>query len=377
MRARTVIVAAVLTALSAQTAGAQFRLRSFRTNVLTESYSFDAGLALSDISEVTVPIGIDLQLSRKLGLTISTGYFSVDLTSAQPDQLDDQSLSGTLDTQFRVAYDAVPGKFVLLFNGVLPTGQKTVRRDELSILGAISSDVIGFTAPSLGSGGNVGGGFAGAIPLGGFALGIGATFRQSLSYLPVAGDSASLRPGAEFRLRAGLEGSLLRRSYLRIAAIYASRAKDEVGSLTQNGIGNRIIAYASINQALGNSSITAYVYDVFRSDPQLEATATGAAILPRGNLIGWGARMNLNLSRAMQIVPRFEIRESKQAPDENTTELDKVGSSSRLGADLRYQFSRSMALIGQFSIANGSVIQGGQEVNFDGSRFGIQLEYRP
>ena len=43
------------------------------------------------------------------------------------------------------------------------SGIKAVQTPELSVLGALASDIIGFTAPSLGSGGGVGLGFASSI----------------------------------------------------------------------------------------------------------------------------------------------------------------------------------------------------------------------
>ena len=77
--------------------------------------------------------------------------------AAQPNE----AIQGPLDTEVRVSYDVIPGRLIVLVNGSAPTGT-TVPASELSVLGAISSDIIGFTAPSLGAGGDVGGGFVAA-----------------------------------------------------------------------------------------------------------------------------------------------------------------------------------------------------------------------
>jgi len=95
---------------------------------------------------------------------VSSGFANVALTSAVPTQLADQSVSGMLDTEMRLSYNVVPGRLILLATGTIPSGMKTLAQDELFLLGPLSSDIIGFSAPTLGSGGGVGGGFAFAMP---------------------------------------------------------------------------------------------------------------------------------------------------------------------------------------------------------------------
>ncbi len=351
-----------------------------RSAVLFESYSFDDGLALSKISELTIPIGVDVDFGRLGRLTISTGFVSTDLNSADRTQLADQTISGGLDTEFRFNYNLMPGKLVLIANGAIPTGTRTVKRDELSILGAISSDVIGFSSSNVGTGGNVGGGFAAAFPVGRFAIGIGGTFTQPISYTPIQGDTDKLSPGAEFRLRTGFEGPVSRTTYIRFAGIFAARAKDEVGSRTQNGVGGRFIGYLSVNHGIGSHSITVYGFDVFRSGPRIEPTAVGAAVLPRGNLYAVGGRVDLAFSaysRTFRLIPHFEVRRSFQALDANTTNLERTGSSVRFGSNLLMNVSRSAVLVLEVSGITGSVVQGARDIDFDGYRTGVRLEWRP
>lgn len=365
------LAAAVL--LLPATANAQIGVRS---KVIIESYSFDAGLSLKDVTEITVPIGIDIDLGRRASLALSTGYVTVDLTSAVPAQLSDQSISTLVDTEFRLNYDVIPGKLVLIVNGALPTGSQTVRRDELSILGAISSDVIGFASPTVGTGGNIGGGFAGAIPLGrNFAIGVGGTIKSPLAYKPISSDTSELTPGAEMRFRVGLQGSLARRTYVRFAGIFASRGNDDFGNLTQNGVGDRVIGYGSLNQALGSGSVTLYGFIVNRGDPNISSPT--AAILPRGRLTAFGARLDLRMSRTMTLSPRAEIRSSKQAPDETTTTLQEIGSSTRFGTDLSIRMGRTSTLILQGSYLTGDLVQSGSEIGFNGGRFSVEFDWNP
>ncbi|HEX9728113.1 MAG TPA: hypothetical protein VGA37_06400 [Gemmatimonadales bacterium] len=367
-----VLAAALVLPLSAQ---AQFS--RIRSGVLFESYKFDDGLIYNKVTEMTIPIGIDVALGRFATVTLSTGYATVDLKSADPSQLTNQSLSGLLDTQVRFGVNVVPGRLIALVTGTAPTGIKTVKRNELAILGALSSDLIGFASPTVGSGGSVGGGFAGAIPAGRFALGLGATYKLPLQYQPVVNDTDELKPGAEMRFRAGLEGPLARQTYLRVAGIFAIRSKDEVAAVAQPGVGNRMIGYLALSQGFGSAQLTLYGFDVYRAGPSVESTPVGAAILPKGNLIAAGARLALQLGRTTTIGPRFEFRYSAAAEDATATKLDRQGNSMRFGVDIRQALSQAFSLVVQGGAVTGNVVQGGSDVGFNGFRTSLFLELTP
>lgn len=367
----TVALAAVPAVVTAQVR------TQVRVTPIFESYSFDPGLAFTGVSEFTVPVGIDFQLGGLGSVAISTGYARVSLTSADQTQLADQQVSGLLDTELRLSHELVPGRLVFVLNGSIPTGVKTVDEQQLSILGALSSDIIGFSAASLGSGGNVGGGLIGAVPLGSWALGLGATYKLPMSYQPVVGRTDALKPGAEFRLRGGLEGALGRTTYLRIAGIYARTNKDEVGGATLNGVGNRLISYASLSQGFGNHQLILYGFDVLRGDPQAEATAVGAAILPRGNLLSFGGRFAYRLGEAMTFSPNAEVRVSAAAADTTVgATLERLGRSLRLGADLRRDTGATATEL-RLGYVSGYVVQAGTPINLSGWRASLVVEIRP
>ncbi len=355
----------------------QVKVTSARTAVFFESYSFDRGLPFTDVEEVTIPVGVDVALTRFLNLSISTGWARAEITGSPESGLGTQSISGALDTELRFSYDVVPGRLVLIAMSALPTGTETIRNEEAQVLGAITSDVIGFSSSNLGSGGNAGGGFAAAIPVGRFAVGIGATFSQPLSFEPVLGDPRNLRPGSEVKIRSGFQGPLARRTYIRIAGIFAHRDKDEIGDVTQNGVGNRWVGYVSLNQGIGRANATLYGFDVFRADPQIEATAQGNALLPRGNLFAFGARAEVPVASGTSINPRIEYRYSQQAMDVVNTNLEKFGSSLRFELDVRQRLDRRFAVVFQGSGITGDVVQAGREVNFDGYRVAVHLEVSP
>ena len=340
-----------------------------------ESYAFDTdvgSLQLKNISKMAVPVGIDVRLGRIADLAISTGWANVELESKDPTVLPDQTISGILDTQARLSLNVIPNRLMVLVNGAVPTGVKTVSQNELAVLGALSSDVIGFAAPQMGSGGNVGGGFAGAVPMGSFALGLGGTYQLPLSYVPVSDRAGELKPGQEFRFRAGLEGPLARRTYVRFAGIYAMRSKDEIDSDVQNGVGNRIVGYLSLNQGIGSSTLILYGFNVFRSDPQIQATATGAAVLPRGNLTAAGVRWTFPLGSGTSLGPRAEFRNSLTANSETDAALRKAGHSIRVGMDLRRQVNQQLAVVLQAGGITGSTADPNRAmVGFQGFRVAV------
>lgn len=390
-RPRSLLVAAAALAVAPAALGAQGRVWVHAAGFY-ESYSFDPGLPFRSVSEFAVPVGVDVSLGRYATVTLSSGFVSIDLESVDPTQLADQTLSGALDTELRLAVNVIPGRLVLLVNGAVPTGIESVDEAELAILGALSSDLVGFAVPTVGSGGALGGGLVGAVPLGRFALGLGATYHQPLSYQPVAGEAEEVRPGGEIRGRAGLEGPLGRTTYLRIAGVYARRAKDEFGGSTQNGVGARLIGYAELVQGFGNTQLTVYGYDVYRGSPQLEATAFGQAVLPKGNLAVGGLRFSLPVTRSLTVAPRAEFRYSAQAPGsfEDTSQppdgvpdayvqgpVTKAGTSLRFGMDVRQQVAPVFAVRLSGGGLTGNVVSGDTEIGLSGYRLGLVLEITP
>jgi hypothetical protein len=351
-----------------------------RTAVIYESYSFGAGLVFDRVSEMTAPLGLTYGLGRLGNIALSSGYASVSLRSTDA-TLGDQQVSGLLDTEARLSVNVIPGKLVMLVTGAVPTGIKTVEQKELSILGALSSDIIGFAASNLGTGGNVGGGFAGAFPLGRWAAGVGATLKQPMGYAPVLGDEDRLKPGTELRVRAGLEGPLARRTYVRTAAILARTSKDRIAvagvDSTRNGVGSRLITYLSVNQGIQSASLTVYAFDVLRGDPQIEQTAVGAAVLPRGNVLAVGGRVDIPLGAATTVAPNGEWRTSAAAPDTASASLQRLGASVRFGVDVRHRVARAASLVLQGGGTSGHIMQADQRVSISGYRLALHLELSP
>ncbi len=375
MRYTRFVLALAIAVLPARVSGQS--AVTVQTAAVFESYGFDVGLGIDRVYELSVPVGVNIDLGRFGSLALSSGYARVYLVS-DDDEEDDIDISGALDTEARLSINLIPGRLIALFTGSAPTGVTSVVTEEVPLLGLIASDIIGFASSNLGTGGNVGGGLVGAVPLGKMALGFGATFKQPMEYEPISDNQFQLRPGGEVRLRAGVEGPLAQRTYLRIAGVFARRGKDQVNSADRSAVGNRWIGYFALNQGVGSASLTAYAFDVWRGSPQVEATAVTAAVLPKGNLLAAGARLGISVARNTSITPRVEYRLAHAAPpDGSSSDIEKVGSSVRFGLDIKRRFSRQFALVLQGSRLSGDAVSGVMDVGFNGYRAALHLEVNP
>ena len=349
------------------------------TAFLFERYSFDSGLSYSEVTELTLPLTFSAPLGRHSALTVSGGFTRVSVGNPSASSQEEQVVSGLIDTEARLVVGLVPGRFSLLMTAVAPTGMEALEVEDEAVLTALSSQVIGFSTTNLGSGGRAGAGFVGVLPLGEMALGVAGSYTHSLAYTPVVGQTSEWKPGGEIRIRAGLEGTVGPRSYLRVAAIFGVRQKDQVDGEEQGGLGNQIHTYFSLNHGVESAAVTVYAVNSYRSAPQIEATAVGAVRLPKGNLLALGAKAEIPVTRETRFVPQFEYRRLAEAPRDGIGDgsLESAGSTFRVGADLRHPLSRSIAVVAEANGLFGSVGTGeGATVSVSGFRAGLHLEVR-
>lgn len=349
------------------------------TAVLFESYEFDAGLPFTGVTQLSVPLTVGVPLGRAGVLTLSSGLTKIDLTASEGLGQGDRSLSGIVDTEARVSFSLVPERFSLLLTAVAPTGIEALEIGEGPILTALSSQVVGFSTTNLGAGGSAGAGFAGSLPMGEMALGFAGTFTHAMAYAPVLGEESEWKPGDEIRIRAGLEGPVGTNSYVRIASVFSRRGKDKLGEEDMGGVGNRIHGYVALNQGMGNGALTLYLFDSYRSAPQVESTAAGAVVLPKGNLLALGAKAAIPVGRETRLMPRVEYRRLTEASREGLGDgaMEGAGSTIRIGADLRQPLSPRLSLVVEATGLFGNVgaLDSG-EVGVSGFRGGVHLEIR-
>lgn len=373
MRITTWITTATLLATPVLPPSQPAAAQQVQSSLLWESYSFDGDVPYMDISELSMPFLASVPLGQFGDLTVATTYVRVGLSLLDGTVAADRVVSGLADTEVRLSLDIVPDRLLFLSTAALPTGMDQFAAEELDVLNLLVTDVLGFYTRRLGSGGSVGGGLVAALPVGEMALGLAGTYTRFGEFEPLAGLQA-MKPGGELRLRGGLEGALGDNTYLRTALIFARRASDQFDGEELSGVGNRFGGYFTIDQGIGSSSLSLYLFDLFRSDPQIGGSVFGNP-LPRGNLFALGARLTVPVGGETRLIPRLEWRRSDRAPEPTDSALEELGNALRAGADLTFALTPGTTLALQGDGLFGSVEGGGADVT--GYRLGVSLTVRP
>lgn len=354
-----------------------------RGSTLFEAYDLSQNLGSIDrVSELSVPLTVRASFGPRTTLVIASGYARV---TASDGGQEISSLGGILDTEMRVTYQAVPDRVTVFATSQLPTGIKSLQADDLSALGVLVSDVIGFSSPNLGGGGGAGGGAALSLPAGDMAVGMAGSFRVSGTYQPFAPlpgqDAQDFRPGAEVRLRAGIEGPVAQRSFLRVSGIFARRGEDKADGNSISSASNRITGYVSLDQGLGSTTLSVYAFDLYRSAAGLESTSAGPSILSRGNIFAVGAQVAIPLRVGTSLAPRFEVRNSRAESDGTSSGLQRLGTTIRFGVDLRRSVRRGLTAVLRADGLSGYIVNanepGRPEIDVTGYRVSLLVEIVP
>lgn len=363
-------------ALPGQPASSQVSV-GVRGAAVFESYDLSPSLdsMVDNVSELSVPLVATAQIGRRARLTLATGYARV---SVRNQAQETSEITGLLDTKLRLEFQALRDRVTLFTTSSFPTATATLGSDAIPLLGVLASDVVGFAAPTLGAGGAVGGGIAVAVPVGGMALGLASSFSANGTYEPIEGQASEFRPGAELRVRAGIEGPVARRSFLRISGVFARRGNDEINGASATSIGNRFSGYLFLEQGLGSSTLVLYAFDMFRADAGLESTPVGTTLLNRGNVFVAGAQWSFPFSSGTAFAPRVELRDSRSEVDGEGSGLKRLGRTARFGADLSQRLGgrltgvlRADGLVG--NVAHTSL---GGDADIRGYRLTLQVEAR-
>lgn len=345
---------------------------SVRGGVVAEGYTLDGDVGFESVREISAPLVVETALGDRAVLTLATGWARVDLETAGGGT---HSLDGLVDSEARLSVTLVRDRLRLLLSGSVPTGIGAVTEDEVAVLGPLSSDLFGFVTPTLGAGGSVGVGLAGAAPAGRASLGWAAHVRVPLTYEPLVGADDEVRAGTEVRGRLGLEAPVGRRSFVRIAGVVSIRGKDRLDGAPVNAVGNRFAGYASLDTPLAGAVATLWASGLYRSDPTLEPTAVGASFVPRGGLLAAGARVTLALGATTRVEPEVEIRTAAAAPDAAGLDLETLGRVVRMGVRLRRPVGRGLGLVAYGGGVVGSVQDGIRSADTRGYRASLFLEW--
>lgn len=368
MSGQRTLLLALGCALAPGGVGAQIGTTLARTGVYFESYSFGRGLAFNRISELTIPVSLTQRFGNRIVLDLATAFASASSDDAGGGTIEH---SGFIDTDFRATVSVVPGRLLLTFIGTVPTGATTVPDTTIPLFGATATDLLAFTVPNFGTGGGFSSGFASAFPIGSnWALGGAASYRQGASYVPVTGGSR-LVPGGEIRARLGVEGPVGEGKYFRGAILYAASGANDIGAGQQTSIGDRVLAYVSASLPAGRSHLSLYGWEMRRLRARgYDDSAT--VVVPRGNFLALGARLETPLSPSATLVPMLEFRHELTGPNDK---MELLGYLLRTGTDLRYRLSARATGVIQAQIAFGALHDEGTRASLLGSRIGALIEW--
>jgi hypothetical protein len=333
--------------------------RRLISGIELRSMSFDSGLGAQRVSQLAVPIGVVLPISRRLVLDAGTFF-------AQAERVDDAgvgtTLSGITDVQARALLEIVPDAVVLALAANLPSGDATLTGTELDVAGAIASDLITFPVPSFGSGFSLTGGLALAAPVGPWAIGVAGSYRVSGEFQPLADTSAQYRPGGEVRFRFGLD-RVVGQGRFSAGFTYSTFATDEFGGSGAFRSGARYVPQLSLGLPLGNGSLQLYAWDLYRRNGEYTGTTVRA---PKQNTLALGTVIAMRRGRTLWR-PSLEVRRQW----EGVTSL--AGSGTLVSLGLRYQAPLGSRLTVQPLLRGdvGSLKVGGRSVSFRG--FGVGL----
>ena len=363
-RCAAVLLAALAVAPAALAQDAPSGQVRFLSGFEMRSVSFGADLGVNKVTEMAIPLGAIWTVSPRLTLDFGVRYAKATRTP-EDDSLAAESVSGPTDMQVRGVYQIIPDFVVLTLGANLPTGKTALSGSELPAAGAVASDLIPFPVTSFGSGANVTSGLAVAVPFAGWAIGVGASYRMTSGYTPLAEVDSTYRPGGEMRLRAGAD-RLLGQGRLSLGLTYSNFTNDEFGGSAVYRPGGRYITQASWSFPLGNVGLGVYVWDLYRGAGTV--TLSGSPT-EKQNLLALGATASIQLGRN-QLRPQVEYRR-QTAGTETMTDAGKLMSFS-----VRYGFQLTDVL--QLSPAvrfdAGNVVSSGVATSFTG--WGLSLGLR-
>jgi hypothetical protein len=295
-------------------------------------YSFASGFASGSIRQVSTPIGAVIPFGERLSFDIGTAYAYT--VREAPDGTEGE-ISGLTDTQVRASYVFGQDQVVATLVANLPTGTRTeTNLPDLQAAGAISSSFLLFPVNSYTNGVSLTGGLAFAFQSGSWNLGLSAGARVSGEYEPYAGTDVTYQPGLEGRLRLGAD-RLVGSSRLSLGFTVSDFGTDEFTNGSYRP-GNRLVGEATLIAPLGASTLTAYVWDYYRTNSD-DGSNTLGDYGNAENLLDAGVTATSPLTRSLSLLSLVEVR--SWAPDAGSGFLAGAGLGLRVAAGDHFSLS--------------------------------------
>jgi hypothetical protein len=373
-----VIAAALLASALATPAAAQLGLEaSFK------GYTFDEGLGPTAAQLLIYPVALRLPLSSTFQVDVFGAWARGEV------ELDDATyrLEGPVDTQAKMSWTAAP--WMVLSVGVnIPTGNASHDAEESVVASVLATDLLGFREATWGTGLSVTSGLATAARLGGWGVGIGASYRVANGFEPAADQAITYEPGNEVRIRLGLDRNVGEAGKFSAGITVQNFAEDQVrneGTDPRNlfQAGNRFMVDAAYAFRLGSQTWTLYGSDLWREKGDLflpVVDASGAIIadstLTTGtqNLISGGLTGAIPLGSVYRLRPALDVR--VQSREEQNGSQEGSGWIVAAGGDIPLRFGNAFDLFPRARYTFGK-IEGpdGNMHESKGAEFGVTIRF--
>jgi hypothetical protein len=321
--------------------------------------SFKAGLGLKSASEYAVPLGVMWTATPRLSFDFGVRYASASRTPETAGR-PKATISGLTDAQLRGVFQLVPDVVVLTVSANLPTGKTKLTADELLAAGVVASELIPFPVANFGSGSNVTGGLAVAVPVGGWAVGVGGSYRLTSGYTPLAAIDSSYKPGGELRVRVGAD-RVVGQGRVSLGFTYSSFAEDEFGGSRLFQPGKRYITQGSWSFPLGNLGLALYAWDLYRD---AGTVLVGGGTTEKQMVLTGGVLASIQIGRNV-LRPQVEYR-IQSIQSAGTSKLSAAGHLLSLSARYQLSLGERYALLPAVRFDTGNQIYSGATIGFTG-----------
>ncbi|MGE0351878.1 MAG: hypothetical protein AB7I33_09455 [Gemmatimonadales bacterium] len=301
--------------------------RSVVSGVMVRGYDIDGG---NRTTQLAVPIAVVIPVNSRFAFDIGTYYAS---TSSEPAGGSRTTFSGLTDTQLRASYMFGQDAVVTTLMVNLPTGSDQ-KLSEAGVTGAASANFLSFPVNSYRNGLSVTGGVAVATQLGAWNVGLAGSVRLNNEFTPFSDDSLKYTPGTEGRVKLGVD-RLIGSSRLQIGFTWSTFGNDAFTNLGGGSgsyqAGDRLIGEATLTFLAGSGTLSAFVWNYYRSK------ADGASTSNQENIFSGGLSGHWPLGRRVRLIPVIEGR--LWSPDQGNGRMFGAGASVEVPVGDRFVFS--------------------------------------
>ena len=334
----------------------------FLSGLEARSVSFKAGLGIKSATEFAVPIGALWTATPRWAFDFGVRYASASRTPEGG--TDKATVSGLTDTQVRAVYQLVPDMVVVTLSANLPTGKTKLTSDELVAAGVMASDLIPFPVASFGAGANVTTGVAVAVPVAGWAVGLGGSYRMTSGYTPLAAVDSSYKPGGELRLRMGAD-RVVGQGRVSLGFTFSTFAEDAFGGASIYRPGKRYITQGSWSFPVGNLGLALYAWDLYRSGGTV---LVGGSTTEKQNVLTVGAAASVQVGRNV-LRPQLEYR----IQSAGVSSMVAAGHLLSLSARYQLPLTERLALQPALRFDTGNQIYNGATIGLTGWGLSVGL----